>query len=157
MIIIKGNIWDYHRYGQADKPFNDACAVVVTTNGMIRNDGKAVMGAGIALQAAQRFLELPLLLADALRKYGNQTFYYPNRNLFTFPTKYDWKMPSDLSLIEKSAIQLAEMLTRGPYSHLRVILPKPGCGHGKLSWAQVEPILDKHLSYFGEHVRVIEP
>jgi hypothetical protein len=157
MQLIKGNIWDYHRYGPTDKPFSEACAVVVTTNDVIKKDGRAVMGAGIALQAAQRFPDLPLLLADGLKKYGNQLLYYPNWNLFTFPTKYDWKMPSDLALIERSAIQLASFLLQEDYAYLRVIMTKPGCGHGKLSWAQVEPILNRHLFYLGERVRVIEP
>jgi hypothetical protein len=157
MIMIKGNIWDHHRGGPTDKPFSDACAVVVTTNGIIRKDGRAVMGAGIALQAAQRFKDLPNLLANALRNYGNILFYYPNWNLFTFPTKHDFKMPSDLALIERSTIQLASVLVDEKYKYLRVIMTKPGCGYGKLSWNQVEPILDKHLSYFGERIRVIEP
>jgi hypothetical protein len=157
MISTKGNIWDYHRYGPTDKPFSNACAVVITTNGMIRNNGHAVMGAGIALQAAQRFPDLPLLLANGLKKHGNVVLYYPNWNLFTFPTKYDWKMPSDLSLIERSCVSLAELLKRPDYAYLRVIMTKPGCGHGKLSWMQVEPILDQHLSCFGKRILVIEP
>lgn len=157
MKVIKGNIWDYHKQGPTDQPYTEACAVAVTTNGMIRKDGRAVMGAGIALQAAQRFPNLPLALADGLKKHGNVILYYPEWNLFTFPTKYDWKMPSDIALIEQSAIHLSAFLSLPEYAYLRVIMTKPGCGHGKLSWSQVEPILARHLSFLGARVRIIEP
>ena len=160
MRVIKGNIWDYHKNDTTLRPSNpyySGCAVVVTTNGEIRKDGKAVMGAGIALQAAQRFPYLSLSLAEGLRAHGNVVHYFPSYNIITFPTKYDWRMPSDLSLIERSAVQLASFLLMEDYAYLRVIMTKPGCGHGKLSWPQVEPILTRHLFYLGERVRIIEP
>jgi hypothetical protein len=57
---LVGNIWDHHQDGW----------IVVTTNGIIKSNGDAVMGAGIALEAARKFPDLPRQLGDRLRVIG---------------------------------------------------------------------------------------
>lgn len=53
-------------------PFaQDADAVGITTNGAVDRLGRAVMGRGCALQAAQRRPALPVVLGAALRARGN--------------------------------------------------------------------------------------
>ena len=48
-------------------------AICVTTNGMIKNDGLAVMGAGIAKEADNRY-KLARTFGQKLRETGNHVF-----------------------------------------------------------------------------------
>lgn len=59
-----GNLWDFHRTDLE-------CFIVIPTNGVLKANGDAVMGAGLAKQAAQRFPTLPKLLGQAIRDTGN--------------------------------------------------------------------------------------
>ena len=97
MLEVTGNIWSY--LGKAD-------VICVTTNGIIRTDGTAVMGRGIALQAKQKFPDIEKLLASQLKTYGNTPAFLMNgcispniTQIWSFPTKNHWRDPSDLSLI----------------------------------------------------------
>ena len=131
-----GNIWRV------------ACdAIVVPTNGDVNRHGEAVMGRGVALQAARRWPLLPKVLADLLRAHGNHVFdaYKPRRlpTLLTFPVKQHWHHMAELDLIERSAQELVARVDRLAYR--RVALPRVGCGNGSLDWADVLPILARHL------------
>ena len=128
-----GNLWDFHSLGP----------VCITTNGVIKKDGHLVMGAGIALQAKQRFPQLPSRLADAVSQHGSQTFYLPDENLFSFPTKHDWRDPSDINLITKSAWELVAITDKMGFT--QVYLPKPGCANGGLDWYEVEHTISEIL------------
>lgn len=125
-----------------------ADALCITTNGIVRRDGRAVMGAGTAEAAAARWPDLPRLLAVVLHTIGNHSVplkYVPESSLWvvSFPTKHHWKDPSDLMLIGASCrevVQLAEI-----YCWKKVILPRPGCLNGGLTWSEVRPTLARHL------------
>lgn len=132
-----GDLWELARF---------ADAVVVTTNGEIHWDGQASMGAGCALEAAQRYPWLPQKLGELLRANGNQPYLFqisPEQGMYmalvTFPTKHHWREKSDLKLIVSSARTLARLATEQEWA--RVILPRPGCGLGRLSWEDVKPLL----------------
>lgn len=125
-------------------------AVCVTTNGMIKKDGHAVMGAGIAKEANQRFA-ISKKLAEYLDKYGNRAFnmgcYEDGSrkfNILTLPTKNNWRDNSDIELICTSCQQLVQMCDKFGFN--KVYLSRPGCTNGKLSWSlvksRIEPILD---------------
>jgi len=129
MKLIKGNLWDFHQYGP----------VCITTNGIIKKNGELVMGAGIALQAKQRFPEVPIMLGDAVRTYGNCVLYMSVERMFSFPTKHDWCDPSDINLIAESALQLVGLTTQLGFT--QVYLPKPGCANGQLSWSKVSTVI----------------
>lgn len=144
MNIIRGNLWSYQA---KNRP------VAVTTNGIVRYNGSLVMGAGVALQAAQRFPDLPARLGCDIKQYGNVVMYYPDIEIISFPTKNHYKDPSSLDLIANSAKQLAFFLLHRP--EISVVLPPPGCGLGKLSWKEVEPILDKEFHLVFSRVNVI--
>ena len=60
MLEEKGNLWEL-----------DGDARCITTNGTIKNDGRAVMGRGVALQAATLYPTLSLELGQFLNDYGN--------------------------------------------------------------------------------------
>jgi hypothetical protein len=61
------------------------------------------MGAGVALAAANRFPNLPILLGEQLRTSGNHSYYWNEFRLLTVPTKEAWTQPSNLELIERTA------------------------------------------------------
>jgi O-acetyl-ADP-ribose deacetylase (regulator of RNase III) len=129
-------------------------AICIPTNGMIKTDGKAVMGRGVALEAARRFPTIDILLARALEKEGNKVHditpvTLPNvvtsYHILSFPTKHNWKDPSDPTLIAKSCVELKELVTKNDW--LRVAMPRVGCGLGGLDWERVvKPIINKHLN-----------
>lgn len=54
---------------------NEHEAVVVTTNGVIRKNGDAVLGKGQALEAKKLVPGLEHQLGEYLRRYGNRAFY----------------------------------------------------------------------------------
>jgi hypothetical protein len=128
-----GNLWNFHSLGP----------ICITTNSIIRKDNTLVMGAGIALQAKQRFPDVPGTLAGLVRKYGNRAFYLSIPNLFSFPTKHDWKDRSDIDLIAQSCHDIVDITGRMGFN--RVFLPKPGCANGQLSWADVDAVISRIL------------
>lgn len=125
MLKIKANIWDNPNF------------ICVTTNGDLRRDGSCVMGAGIALQAKKRFLELPKKLGDKIQQSGNHVYRFDEYRIITVPTKHHWNEHSDLELISRSIIELID-ITR---DLSEIAVTKFGCGLGGLKWANVEPLM----------------
>lgn len=129
-----------------DLPVSEKEAVCVTTNGMVKRNGFAVMGAGIAREADLRF-GLSAKLGQYLRAYGNRTFYmgaYQNKAIICFPTKHNWRDSSDLALIRESAENLVRMCDNRGIT--KCYLPPVGCGLGGLDWdTQVAPLLNSIL------------
>lgn len=124
---------------------NNTEAVCITTNGIVRTDGKAVMGRGIAKYADEHF-NLSKKLADYLILTGNHAYdlgIYEKFHIISFPTKQDWRKKSDIKLIIQSChevIKIADDL------ELQTIyLPAPGCGNGQLRYQDVEPVISKIL------------
>lgn len=139
-------------------------AVVITTNGQCKNNGCAVMGAGIALTARESFdfyntrsgkyERIDEVLGRFLRMCpGNHAQYlglfrYKKSsvviNIMTMPTKHDWRMPSEISLIKRSAEELVEQADL--FGLRQIYMPRPGCTNGRLDWECVKnviaPILD---------------
>ena len=134
---VKGNIWDYYYKGNW---------IVITTNGNTKTNREAVMGKGIALQAAQRLPGLPLFLGGMLNDFGNKVFRLDQWRIVTFPTKYNWWEKSSLDLIEVSTneLRLATSFASGLQGK-SIYLVRPGCSNGGLDWKDVKPILEKYL------------
>lgn len=138
-IHVKTNIFDM--------PANHTEAVCITTNGMIKSFGRAVMGAGIAKEANNRY-QLDHELANHLVKAGNVPCLFEKSGnngcfLISFPTKHDWRDKSDISLIRRSAILLSELCDR--HQITKCYLTPPGCGCGNLDWKDVEPAISDVL------------
>lgn len=116
---------------------------VITTNGSIRHDGKAVMGRGCAKEAALKFPRLPRLLGGMLEASGNRVYFFEDRvlvapfGLFTFPVKHTWHARADLDLIAQSVEQFGRQLLRSA----TYVMPRPGCGNGQRTWSEVRPIV----------------
>jgi hypothetical protein len=77
---ITGNLWiinSWHEQGKSIPVQKDAPLwLCVTTNGEIKkSDGKAVMGAGIAKEARDRYKGVDEILAQKLKTRGNRVSY----------------------------------------------------------------------------------
>ena len=113
--------------------------LIIPTNGMYAEDGRAVMGLGVALTARERYKDLDLDLAILLRRHGNHCFYFPARGVMTFPTKDHWRNPSNMDRIRQSCREAKELASQSNIG--TIYLPKVGCGAGHLSWDTVYPVL----------------
>lgn len=131
MIEIHGNIWEHFKKG---------VPICITTNGFVKENGDAVMGAGVAKQAKFLFPDLPKELGNNIRKNGNRVFYFEKYNIFTFPVKHYWWQNADIDLIKKSLNELVNYIDI--HNIKTVILPKPGCGNGRLNWKIVKENID---------------
>jgi len=134
-----GNLWTF--------PADARC---ITTNGATRQDGQAVMGRGVAAQAKERWPMLPAVLGVHLRQHGNhvQLLMSPETiqppfddmaHILAFPVKHHWRQPADLDLIKRSCGELMELADR--IGLRSIALPRPGCGNGRLDWAEVGPAI----------------
>lgn len=134
---ITGDLWEV-----------EADTRVITTNGAVNSRGCAVMGRGVALQCKQRYPGIE-------RMYGRWlecntlgiTFLLsapPDlKPIVFFPVKYDWRDKASIPLILKSLGGLIELVEDKQWE--RVVMPRPGCGNGGLSWELVGPILRASL------------
>jgi hypothetical protein len=52
-----------------------------------------------------------------------------------------WMAKSDLDLISQSAWELKELADRMGWQSM--VIPRPGCANGQLSWDQVKPVLEE--------------
>jgi Macro domain len=135
----QGDLWGFAEYGFAD-------VVVVTTNGDVNAAGRAVMGRGCALQAAERFPGLREILASYLSRYDNRPFVLlkacepSDFSLVSMPVKHHWRDRADTELIVTSAKQLVQMADKFVWQSIAV--PRPGCGNGGLKWGDVKPLLE---------------
>ena len=156
MKVIKGDIWG-----------KKADAICITTNSVVKQNGRAVMGKGVALDAKLKFPSIDYSLGVKLKKGNNvyllteeckkvisligMTIFSIASNLpyhiVSFPTKNHWRDKSSLSLIVESSKQLIELTDAMKWK--KVIIPKPGCNNGQLDWkvvrSKIKPILDNRF------------
>ncbi len=139
---IIGDIWSIWK-----KPLNILC---ITTNSEIWN-AMNIMGAGIAKEAKLRFPDLPRLMAAAIVIKGNPYYLIElPQQLIALQTKYNWRDPSPLDLVEESIKRLGKLASENKTWIYHTA--KPGCGFGGLSFhKQVKPLLNK---YCGDNVMV---
>lgn len=132
MLEGTGNIWDY----------SGRSIIAITTNGSLTKDGRAVLGRGVARQAALRFPCLTENLGRQMAAHGNHVFKL-DHGLVSFPVEETaWSQP-DLQIIANSAQELAALTTAEGWQ--LVVVPRPGCGGGGLLWRDVKPLLEKTL------------
>lgn len=135
-------------------------AYCCTTNTRITRLNCLVMGKGIALIFKNQWPWLPEewgrrttsagkphVLVTIVSRPGGGVGYV---HLVSFPTKEDWRNPSSLSLIERSAKQLQIIIEAMGWRN--VLLPRPGCANGGLSWNDVRPVL---LPVFDDRITII--
>jgi hypothetical protein len=122
------DIWSY--LGQA--------VIVVTTNGSLTRDGRAIPGRGVARQASEKFPEMRARLGEKLAQRGNHVHEIIH-GLVSFPVEDTaWSQP-DKRLIRRSAEELKKLVDQQDWP--LVVVPRPGCGGGGLPWEEIKPLL----------------
>lgn len=142
MIERQGNIWDTFGIKNA--------VVLVTTNNVINTKNELVMGAGIALEAKQRFPDFPKEIVGYYwvnpRLWNNGDYHlYINytQQIGCIQTKRHWRDSSPIDLVQKSVEELNREARLPTNEHIIYNLPKPGCGLGGLDWeTQVKPLCE---------------
>ncbi len=154
---ITGDLFGHNQAGPT--------AICILTNGYVNAQGANTMGRGCAAEAKYRWPGIQLSIGAAIRHGGNTCHrltdvidgktllgvpkpwgsrYQLPYHLFSFPTKQHWREKSDLDLIESSAQQLLVLTDRMDLQS--VVMPRPGCGMGRLSWEdEVRPLLSPIL------------
>lgn len=138
MILERGNMWDV--FGKTD-------LFLITTNPVVRKDGYAVMGAGIAKQAATKYPEIPksfgqlLENSDDSRDKCGWICTLNGQAIGYFMVKDHWANTARVDIIAESIDDLKSWLTSHKYS--RVDLNFPGIGNGKLKREDVLPLLEQ--------------
>lgn len=134
-----------------DLPHANHTAVCVTTNGIVKRNGCAVMGKGIAKEADDRF-HVSAQLGMKLNACGNHVYdlgvvhnAQQAYRLVSFPTKNDWRDNSTIKRITQSAYELIAYCIEHEIE--TCYLPPAGCGCGGLDWDNVvSPILSQILN-----------
>jgi O-acetyl-ADP-ribose deacetylase (regulator of RNase III) len=76
--------------------------------------------------------------------------------IINFPTKIDWRKPSEYSYIEEGLVDLIRIIEK--YNIKSIALPPLGSGNGGLEWERVKKIIEKYLSHIGNvDIYVYEP
>ena len=74
---------------------------------------------------------------------GGESLWLGFSDCFNFPTKDDWRNPSEYSYIGSGLRWLREYLLHSP--GLSIAIPALGCGYGGLDWAVVEGMIRSAL------------
>lgn len=136
---LRGDIFDIMQ--------NDYDAFCITTNGVVKKNGACVMGRGIAQTCRDRFKGIDHRLGQRILKDGNHVYQlgrYEDGRILSFPVKHKWNEEADIDLIERSCHELNALVDEKGYT--KVLLPRPGCGNGKLKWKDVKPVIESILT-----------
>lgn len=153
MKLIKGDLWK-----------SDAPIKLFTGNSYITKAGALVMGRGAALQAKEKWPELPYILGRQithLSKYG--IAWADSLNVGVFQVKYNFKDDADLELITYSTNKLLEGLSDYEWvkketgvwvEPLKYAMNFPGIGWGHLQNKRDEIL--KIISVLPDNVEIHE-
>lgn len=124
--------------------FESGCEALVNAVNCV-----GVMGGGIALQFKQRypamFTDYQQLCQKGKIKPGIPIFWrqdilgrpVTSQWIVNFPTKDDWRYPSQMSYIETGLEELAKGIKH--FEIASIAIPALGCGLGGLDWSDVAP------------------
>ena len=126
--------------------------LIFTSNGVVKKDGKLVMGRGIARLVRDAFPGIDAIFGKLVKSYGNRPFIVELKEnlanssptfIMSFPTKNHWKKSSSLKLIRKSRELAVEELNKKKNYLLqkgikRILCPLWGTENGGLPLSAVE-------------------
>lgn len=145
--LKKGNFFDY----EADIRINTVNCV-------------GAMGAGVALQFKNMFPQMFLEYKDMCKKgelspgklhvWISSDIFSPT-TIVNFPTKNDWRNPSEYEYIESGLEALVDYLKS--LTNKTITLPALGCGHGGLDWDIVRLMIFKKLTHLNHNILLFEP
>lgn len=124
-----------------------------------------VMGKGIALQFKKAYLNNYKAYSEACKRNEitiGKLFVTKDSNLnsgekfiINFPTKKDWRKPSEYSYIEEGLNDLVRILSEKKIKS--VAIPPLGAGSGGLEWEKVKRIIVNKLKHLDVEILVYEP
>lgn len=113
-----------------------------------------VMGKGIALQFKTQFPNNYKVYHKVCKERGLQigqlliikdsSLLYGEKIIINFPTKTDWRKPSEYDYIEKGLQELVKLIEER--SIKSIAIPPLGAGNGGLDWHTVQVLLETYLS-----------
>ncbi|MDR1877556.1 MAG: macro domain-containing protein [Flavobacteriaceae bacterium] len=138
---------------------SDAEVLVNTVNTM------GIMGKGVALQFKKQFPYNYKVYANACKE---QTFTIGqllivkdtsllsgDKTIINFPTKRDWKKPSNYIFIEKGLQELVKFILENNIKSIAI--PPLGAGNGGLDWNKVKILMEQYLSNLDCEITIYEP
>lgn len=138
---------------------SEAEALVNTVNTI------GVMGKGIALQFKNTFPNNFRVYQKACKNNEVQigklliteeeSLLLGKKIIINFPTKTNWRLPSEFSYIESGLIDLVREIKDRKIKSIAI--PPLGAGNGGLDWNKVKLILEKHLSSVDCDIYIYEP
>ncbi len=138
---------------------SEAEALVNTVNTV------GVMGKGIALQFKKAYPNNYKAYNQACKEERvriGKLFVTKDGNVSTgekliinFPTKKNWRKPSEYEYIEKGLVDLLNVIDN--YKIKSIAIPPLGAGNGGLEWQKVKILISKYLSHVDVDVLVYEP
>lgn len=145
---IKGNILE-----------SDAQAIVNTVNTV------GVMGKGIALQFKKSYPFNYKMYREAFKNnelaigkllvINDSNLYSGEKIIINFPTKKDWRKPSEYEFIETGLNDLIKVVEK--HQIKSIAIPPLGSGNGGLDWVKVKKIIENKLAQLSIDIIVYEP
>ncbi len=124
-----------------------------------------VMGKGIALQFKKAYHNNYKAYVEACKKNEitiGKVFVVKDSNLrseekfiINFPTKKDWRKPSEYSFIDSGLVDLVRVINE--YQIKSIAIPPLGAGNGGLEWSKVRKIIEQKLGNLDIEILVYEP
>lgn len=124
-----------------------------------------VMGKGIALQFKNMFPNNFKLYSIACKNKElnvgqllvteEESLLGGKQIIINFPTKTNWRLPSEYEYIEEGLIELAKLIKEK--SIKSIAIPPLGSGNGGLDWNKVKPLLEKYLANVDCDIYIYEP
>jgi O-acetyl-ADP-ribose deacetylase (regulator of RNase III) len=124
-----------------------------------------IMGKGIALQFKKEYPNNFKAYENACKNSAidiGKLFVTRDSNLssgekiiINFPTKKDWRKPSEYNYIEKGLDDLIHVIEREKIT--TIAIPPLGAGNGGLEWERVKKLIDEKLGRLNVDILVYEP
>jgi O-acetyl-ADP-ribose deacetylase (regulator of RNase III) len=124
-----------------------------------------IMGKGIALQFKNEFHKNYKVYQAACKSKKLQTgdllsvedssLLYGDKTIINFPTKTDWRKPSEYSFIETGLRKLVLLIKEKQIKSIAI--PPLGAGNGGLDWNRVKALIIDYLKDVNCDVFVYEP
>ena len=136
-----------------------AVALVNTVNTV------GVMGKGIALQFKNAFPHNFEVYREACKNkelaigkilaVKDRDLLWGEKLILDFPTKTDWRLPSEYEYIESGLVALREYVIIHQVESLAI--PPLGCGNGGLDWLKVKPMIADAMEGIELPIWIYEP
>ena len=124
-----------------------------------------VMGKGIALQFKNQYPNNYKLYEKACKAKEIQvgklfvtedsSLLEGRKIIINFPTKTDWRKPSEYSYIESGLKDLVRVITTNKIQSIAI--PPLGAGNGGLDWNKVKALIEHYLTNLDCEVQIFEP